>query len=188
MARKYGDLIEIRNCISLGISDKVDTIRAIYVCKDKSHIPNARYINESYQPIFTREEASSNNYPEIIEGHALYIRPEDKHLLTFENGVFVQYPWIHNANSSIYWLRDYPGITRNFKTIYSDTSDIVKNDYVIKRGTVNVCKVIGKCSYDSETYSRVLIVKFFDNEEETYNYFEEIHPDKLFKISRRLWE
>ena len=187
MARKYGDLIEIRNCISLGISDKVDTIRAIYVYKDKSHL---RYMNEAngYQQILTREETSSNNYPDIIDGHTLYIRPEDRHLLTYENGVFIRYPWIHNDSSNIYWLRDYPGITRNFKTLYSDTSDIVKDDYVIERGTVNICKVIGKCSFDSEKYSRVLIVKFFDDREDTYNWFKDIHPDKLFKISRRLWE
>ena len=31
MARKYGDMIEINNCMALGISEVADNIMAIYV-------------------------------------------------------------------------------------------------------------------------------------------------------------
>jgi hypothetical protein len=178
MARKYGDLIEVRNCISLGISNIADTIRAIYVSREDIYRPQLRYELER-RALFLREEdfpETDENNP-FVAGHNLYIRPEDKPLLTFTGA----------ADRNIYWLLNYSGITKNFKTIYSDTPDIVVGDYVVKRGSSSMYKVMGRSSWTGDTDdARFLIMKLGKNDEE-YDWFEETGKNKIFKISRRNW-
>ena len=93
-------------------------------------------IAECKEKFLTREELEGA-VPSSITGHILYIRPVDKGLLTFENGIFVPY----SECDDLYWLRDQEGIASYFRTIYNDTPDIYIGDCVIERGTVNVLSV-----------------------------------------------
>ena len=188
MTRKYGDVIKIRDPVSLGMSDHASMLQAIYV--KKHTVYNPRYYGAEFKEKFLTREELEGTVPSSIIGHILYIRPTDKGLLTFENGIFVPY----SECDDLYWLRDQEGTASYFRTIYSDTPDIYIGDCVIERGTVNVFKIVGKNANQYQGHSYFLGIALNKNKdgicksENEYLWFKEIRNDKVFKISRRIWD
>ena len=189
MARKYGDVIEIRDPVSLGMSDHAGILQAIYV--KKHTVYNPRYCCTELKEKFLTGEELEGTVPLFITGHILYIRPVDKRLLTFENGIFVPY----SECDDLYWLRDQEGIASSyFRTIYNDTPDIYIGDCVIERGTVNVFRIVGKNANQHQEHSYFLGIALNKNKdgicksENEYLWFKEVRNDKVFKISRRIWD
>lgn len=184
MARKYGDMIEINNCMALGISEVADNIMAIYVKTTNDDIyPHSPYWLNNHRETFTEEEEihmrTGNNPPTFINGHVIYVRPEDRPLLHLRRGHCI----CLNADEGMYWLRDYPGFTKNFTILNSDSLDIDPGDIVVHKGYHHIMRVVSR----HFMYDKYLLYKP-GKDNIGYSWAEEVKRDKIFKLTRRLWE